>query len=253
MTVLLSMTVFNIGIRSIVMVRSPAGHLEPRQCLPMVLLMDLLQTLVREVGVDLRRCDARVTEHFLHRANVGAVLQELCCERVPECVGGYLLHDASHRRDIPYDPLDSLGLQTALFSVQCLRHGAIRITDEERNPVIVPTIEIILHVFGCEIRDEDDACFSALSDDAEFATLQVHIFTIEVTDLAYTEPCGVEEVEEGEVAESITFRDLDDVEHRGELIPREYFYLSAWDFRQFDLLGRDRFDVVLLQVLEHRS
>ena len=44
----------------------------------MIFFMDILQTLFRYAGIDLRSSDAGVAEHFLDRAQVGAALQQMC-------------------------------------------------------------------------------------------------------------------------------------------------------------------------------
>lgn len=108
-------------------------------------------------------------------------------------------------------------------------------------------------MFSGRIRDEDDACFAPFSDDAELSADEVDVLAVEVTDLTDTQTRGVQEVKEGKIAQSIALRDVDGFEHRGELLAREHFHLSTRHFRQFDLLRRDRFDIVLLKMLEHRS
>ena len=44
--------------------------------------MDFLETRVVDVCVDLRGRDARVAQHFLNLAQVGAASQQVRCERV---------------------------------------------------------------------------------------------------------------------------------------------------------------------------
>ena len=55
-----------------------------------------------DVGVDFGGEDGFVTEHFLDDAKVGAVLDEMGRERVPEGVRGNLLVDAGNLRLILY-------------------------------------------------------------------------------------------------------------------------------------------------------
>lgn len=88
--------------------------------LSMVLLMNLLQTLVCEVRIDLRCGDTRVTEHLLHRADIGTVFEELGGERMPERVGGHLLHDTCRGRDVPYDAFDRLRFEPTFLTVERL-------------------------------------------------------------------------------------------------------------------------------------
>src|SRR5512138_825252 len=46
----------------------------------------LPQVLPLDVRIDLRRCDVRVTEHFLHCGQVGTALEQVRRERVPQRV-----------------------------------------------------------------------------------------------------------------------------------------------------------------------
>src|SRR6476660_3395128 len=57
-------------------------YLRPR----MELLVNLPQILAVDMRVDLRRRDVRVAEHLLHGAKVGAALQKMRRERMPQGV-----------------------------------------------------------------------------------------------------------------------------------------------------------------------
>ena len=59
----------------------------------MILLVDLPQVLPVDVRVDLRRRNVGVAEHFLHRAEVGAALEQVRRERVPQRVRRHVLLD----------------------------------------------------------------------------------------------------------------------------------------------------------------
>ena len=52
----------------------------------MVLGDDLLQALFEDVGVDLRRRDVGVAEELLHRAQVGAAIEQVAGEGVAQDV-----------------------------------------------------------------------------------------------------------------------------------------------------------------------
>jgi hypothetical protein len=52
----------------------------------MVTRVQLLQALARHVGIDRRRGDIRVSKQKLYDAKVGAVIQQMGCERVTEHV-----------------------------------------------------------------------------------------------------------------------------------------------------------------------
>lgn len=58
--------------------------------------------------VDHRSRNVAVTEQRLHRADVGALLEQVGCERVPECMAGHRLrHTGTYRRGV-YGALDRL-------------------------------------------------------------------------------------------------------------------------------------------------
>ena len=50
-------------------------------------LVDLLQTLLHDVGIDLRRGDIAVTEHQLDGAKIRAAFQKMCCKTMTQHVG----------------------------------------------------------------------------------------------------------------------------------------------------------------------
>src|SRR2546423_4465655 len=63
-------------------------------CPGMKLVIDLLQPRSRNVGVDLRRGDVRVAEHHLDGPQIGAVLQQMRGERMPQHVRRNVCADA---------------------------------------------------------------------------------------------------------------------------------------------------------------
>src|SRR5690606_22633866 len=59
----------------------------------MMVLVQVLQTLARHVGIDLRGREVAMAEQQLDQPQVGAVVQEVGCEGMPETVGRQLLSD----------------------------------------------------------------------------------------------------------------------------------------------------------------
>src|SRR5687768_7470903 len=61
----------------------------------MITPVHLSQILAIDVGIDLRRGNIRVSEHFLHRPEVRSPLQEMRCEGMTEGMGVHALGDAA--------------------------------------------------------------------------------------------------------------------------------------------------------------
>src|SRR6058998_695714 len=87
----------------------------------------------RQVRVDLRRRDVDVAEHDLDRAEVGAALEQVARERVPEHVGRDAVAEAGSVRGLPHDRPQGLpreapaaGVHEQSATVACAR---IRRTD----------------------------------------------------------------------------------------------------------------------------
>src|ERR1700732_5377777 len=59
---------------------SPARTLRPR----VKLSVHCLEPLLIDMGINLRRRDVRVSEHFLNNAQIGAVAQQMCGEAMSE-------------------------------------------------------------------------------------------------------------------------------------------------------------------------
>jgi hypothetical protein len=56
-------------------------------------IIDLLDPLLGQMGVDLRGTNISVTQHLLHRTEIRAVLQQMGGEGMAEGMGGDLLMD----------------------------------------------------------------------------------------------------------------------------------------------------------------
>ncbi len=70
-----------------------------RLSLPWVVFpVNLLQPLSCDMSIDLGRCDIRMTEHYLKRAQVSAVFQKMSRKRMPEHVRGDVYADACFPR-----------------------------------------------------------------------------------------------------------------------------------------------------------
>ena len=71
------------------------------------LLVDLEQLRGVDVRVALRRAEARVAEQFLNRAQVGAALQQVRRERMPQRVRADAGPRAARRHVAPHQPVDA--------------------------------------------------------------------------------------------------------------------------------------------------
>src|SRR6185369_14678576 len=65
--------------------------------------IDLTDALTRDVGIQLRRADARMSEQFLNDAQVGAALQEVGRERMAEGVRAHPGAEARRGRSAFHD------------------------------------------------------------------------------------------------------------------------------------------------------
>ena len=76
--------------------------------LPVQRTHDAAAPAIEDMGVDHRRADILVAEQLLDGANVIARLQEMCGERVAECVRGGGLVDTGISDGLCNGPLDGL-------------------------------------------------------------------------------------------------------------------------------------------------
>jgi hypothetical protein len=60
----------------------------PNSAPRMVLSVEFLHTLARDVRIDLRRGQVAVSEQHLNDAQVGTVIEQVRCEGMPQSVGG---------------------------------------------------------------------------------------------------------------------------------------------------------------------
>src|SRR5437868_1020715 len=129
----------------------------------MVLLVYLLQPLIRQMRINLRGRYARVAQHFLYRADVGAVSQQLGGERVAQRVRRHFLDDAGARGRHADDAFDGLRFQPPVFAA---RYGValrpVGIAQKNRFPVVGPALQIVLEMIGRLARQEHDPRLAAL-------------------------------------------------------------------------------------------
>ena len=76
---------------------------------PMIILKNLAQAFVGDMGVDLGGSDGGVAEHFLHAADVGAILQKVGGEAVPQAVRSNPPRNAGNFGAFFNQPLDAAG------------------------------------------------------------------------------------------------------------------------------------------------
>ena len=72
--------------------------------------MDVFESLIGHVSVNLGRGNGGVTEHRLDASNVGAVGQEVCSKTVAQSMRMNIFHNSGFGRIVFYDSLNtSLG------------------------------------------------------------------------------------------------------------------------------------------------
>src|SRR4051812_35607008 len=111
--------------------------------------------------IDLRRIDGGMAEELLHRANVGAIREEVGGEGVAQDVRRDLLSDA-RLRGIRFDHALDRARSEALTTLATL--GMIH---EERLAHIFPSLEIRTYRILCGRGEEDDAHLLALAAHGE--------------------------------------------------------------------------------------
>jgi hypothetical protein len=151
---------------------------------------------VRDVGVQLGRAEIGVAEHLLHATEVGAALEEVRRERVPEQMRMDTLRiEARGSRQPPQDQERAGPGERPALRVQ-EELGAVAAVEE--RPA---AREVAAQCLGRLAADRHDPLLAALADDAHEPVVEVDAALLEADGLRDPEPGTVEQLDEGPVAE----------------------------------------------------
>ncbi len=185
-----------------------------------------------DVRVDFRGEDRLVAEHFLHDAQVGAVLDEVRGEGVAEGVRGDFLADACEQR-LLFDQIENghPAQRAAVFVEECdvvegwlgsLRAG----------------VEVVAERVGGELPEGDEPLFVAFADHAHEAFLQIDVRDLQAAGLGDAQAAAVEDLEDGAVAQAGPAGvGVDGVEDGGDFLDGEDFREVAAEFRRVDAVA----------------
>src|SRR5688572_3728528 len=158
----------------------------------MELAVDGLQPLPVDVGVDLRGGDLGMAEHLLHVAEVGPSLHQMRGEGMADGVGEDAAVDARPLRPLLQDPPDAdAGQLPALAADEDLLAGGVPAS----------AVDIGAEEVDGPTSHGHDPLLGALAEDAEVARVEVEVGEAERGDLAGAEAAGVEQLDEGAIAE----------------------------------------------------
>src|SRR5438105_8317903 len=148
------------------------------------------------VGVELGRGQIGVAEHLLDAAQVGAALEQMRRERVPQQVWVDTL------RLEPRPPRELSEEQERAGPRECAAAG---IQEQLRAVALVqerpPVRQVAAQRLGGLARERDDALLAALAEHADEPVVEVDCALLESERLADPQPSAVEELHERAVAE----------------------------------------------------
>src|SRR6266850_2766571 len=180
----------------------------------MRLVVDLQHLLGADVSVPLRRRKGSVAEQLLDRAEVGAAVQEVRGEGMPEAVRrNPVLHGALGETRGEDPPHASIGEARAFLADEdrvdpfpggdCLRPAA-------RGEVVLERCFRLL-------SEEDVPLLAPLAEDEDRPLREIEILEIERDQLADAHPRRVEKLEEGAIALTLERRRLGSLEENLDL------------------------------------
>ena len=166
-------------------------------------VIQLPTTAVGYVRVQLRRRQIGMSEHFLNRTEVGASLEEVGCEGVPQQVGvhalrvepGLLGEAAEDQERARPGQRAAAGVQEHLRAVAPVEEGAA-------------LCQVAAERLDRRAPDGDDALLVALPDDPDEPPLEVDPGLVEADRFGDTEAGAVQKLDERLVAERTRLRSL---------------------------------------------
>lgn len=198
---------------------------------------DVVQALAADVRVDLGGRDVGMTEHGLHRAEVGAPFEEVRREAMAQFVRVDVLHDPRDGR-VSLDVLPerlSGEWPTAHAEEHHPRVHAARLVGPSRTYVG----EVVSNRCYRDVPERDDPALLSLAECAQESGLELEVLQIQSDQLADAESRRVHRQEHRLVAD-LAGADGLDAARRGEepkdLVPREHRREPATELRAIDEL-----------------
>lgn len=202
---------------------------------------------IGDMGINLRGGDARVAEHRLHRADIGAVDQEIGGKRVPQCVRRDFFGDAGADGVFFYHPLDAAGGKPGE------RRFIFWDADEQRRLGIGAAGDIGADRFAGALGSEDRTDFAAFAADAEFGFFQIDIGAPEICQFGNAESGGKKQFQNRFVAEQSQAVFGIKIQQPLHFFRFQKINLALGNFRQLDFFRRQSFDVIPCQEFQKRS
>src|SRR5258706_2028773 len=170
----------------------------------MMLGVELLEPLARDVRVDLRGRDVRMSEQELHHPQVGAVVDEVRREGVAQHVRRELLARDGARAVAPGEMPERLArhARTAGGVEQDIGAGFLSLLQVFRYPV------------GGDLDDRDQPLLRALAERANNVAVEVHLEDLQPDQLRHAQARGVEQLEHRPVAQAEPRGDVRRAEER---------------------------------------
>ena len=184
-----------------------------------------------DVRVDLGREDGLVSQHFLHDAQVGPVLDEVRREGVTEGVRGDFLADAGEQRLLLDEVENGHPAQRAAVFVE--ESDVV----EGRLGGLGADVEVGAERVGGHLAEGDEALFVAFADHAHEAFSEVDVRDEQAAGLGDAQAAAVEDFEDRAVAEVHPGCVSDGVENCGDLFDGKDFREVAAEFGGVDAVA----------------
>ena len=166
-----------------------------RLCFRMCLVIDVHETADIDMRVDLCRAEARVTEHFLHHAQIRAVCKHVRCKGMAQFMRRAVDGQIGFQK-IGFEPtFDGSRRQPLAFLIQ--EEGPMDASFGQADDFTLAQI-FAQCLVGVASHDAN-AFFAAFSSDAEVVGHEVDIFKIKADGFTDTKSCAVDDFQNGRV------------------------------------------------------
>ena len=153
------------------------------------------QLAIGDMSIDLRGGDAGMSEHGLHRADIGAIYQKIGCKGMAQGMRCDFLGDAGANSVFFYHSFDAAGSKLSWRGFvfwNADKHCLVR---------ICPAAEVIFDRFARLSGSKNRADLAAFAADAEFVFFQIHIRALEIGEFGNAEPGRKKKFQNRSVAE----------------------------------------------------
>src|SRR6478736_3416393 len=203
-------------------------------------VVDLAESRFENVRVDLRRREIGVAEHRLNRAEIGATLEQMRRERMPQYVRTEAAADAG-AATASLENLPEAETRQPGAAARVDEHPGTGFLAEQHRPCLG---DVLLHPLHRRVADRHDALLAALANALQKPLVRAQVGQAQADELRYPQAGRVEHFNQRAIAQALRRRHVGGLEQRVDAVERFELAFARGrkrrELRQITPVGFDR-------------